>query len=98
MRAILPAILLAAAIAPHPATAGDDHDRARELRAHGEVMPLAEILKKLMAAHPGSVLDTELEEEHGKVVYEIKMHGDDDVVHTWIVDAKSGNLIGEEKD
>lgn len=66
--------LLAAALAA-PARADDDHERVRAAREAGRVLPLAELLARVRAAHPGEVLEVELEEEHGRLVYELKLLG-----------------------
>ncbi|TLS67912.1 PepSY domain-containing protein [Mariprofundus erugo] len=71
----------------------DDADRVRQLRSTDSIMPLATIVKMVEARYPGKLLDVELEEEHGKVVYEIEFLGDDHQVHHLEIDARSGSFI-----
>lgn len=68
----------------------DDADRVRQLRSTESIMPLATIVKMVEARYPGKLLDVELEEENGKVVYEIEFLGDDHQVHQLEIDARSG--------
>ena len=50
-----------------------DHDRARAAVAAGEVMPLPKLLEVVRKTHPGQVLEVELEREHGRWVYELRL-------------------------
>ncbi|MDP3522391.1 MAG: PepSY domain-containing protein [Hydrogenophaga sp.] len=72
--AILASALLACALAA-PALASDraDHDRARAALQAGEILPLATVLQRVAAEHPGQVLEVELEREGARWVYEIKL-------------------------
>jgi uncharacterized membrane protein YkoI len=70
------AMLLAAVplmAAPAHADDDDDHERVRVARQAGRILPLAELLARVEAEHPGEVLEVELEDEHGRLVYEIKL-------------------------
>ena len=74
-------------------TASDDHDKARLLRDGGQIMPLAKILQ-----HPElagvRVLEVELEREHGRMVYELELLGNDGRVRERYFDAVSGEPLG----
>jgi uncharacterized membrane protein YkoI len=68
---LLTAVPLVATLAR--ANDDDDHERVRTAREAGRVLPLAQVLAKVEAEHPGEVLEVELENEHGRLVYEIKL-------------------------
>jgi uncharacterized membrane protein YkoI len=72
--ATLASALLACVLAA-PALASDraDHDRARAALQAGEILPLATVLQRVAAEHPGQVLEVELEREGARWVYEIKL-------------------------
>lgn len=74
MKAILPSLLGAfLALFAISAWSDDDHDRAREARAAGEIVPLRDILTRAERDYPGDLLEVELEREDGLWVYEIKL-------------------------
>ncbi len=75
-----------------------DHDRARALLEQGEILSLTEIMKQANSRFPGKVLEVELEEKHGNIVYEIEYLGQDGVIMEMIIDARSGRLISVKED
>ena len=50
-----------------------DHDAAARARAAGEIRPLTEIIDHVKLTHPGEIVGIELDREHGRWVYEIKL-------------------------
>jgi len=74
----------------------EDHDRAKILRERGDILPLGEILKKAQQEHPGQVLEVELEEEAGKIIYELEFLDDAGLVWEMKYDAKNGTLLSSE--
>lgn len=97
---ILAAAMLATALLP-PALAAqgqEDQDRVRELREQGKIMPLSSIIESLTAQHPGRVLEVELEDEHGRRIYEVKILEKGGVLHTFRIDAHSGQMMPPEKE
>lgn len=50
----------------------DDHEKARHALECGEVMPLADVLTALRPHISGKIIETEIEREHGRWVYEFK--------------------------
>lgn len=63
----------------------------------GEVVPLADLLKRHREKLAGSrLIDLELEREDGLLVYELKIIDQQGVVREFLVDAKSGEWLGEE--
>jgi hypothetical protein len=80
--AVLPPVLkamliamLSTGLALPAAWASDqrDHERARAAVQAGEVLPLPTLLERLRRTHPGRVLELELEREHGRWIYEVRM-------------------------
>ncbi|MBF0326387.1 MAG: PepSY domain-containing protein [Alphaproteobacteria bacterium] len=86
-------ILVALMLLAPPALAGSDHDRARQALRSGQVLPLAKILEKVAADIPGEVIETELEEEKGRFIYEIKLITPQGRVMKLIYDATDATLL-----
>lgn len=84
---------LAAAAAGGPAAASDDHERARRAVEEGRILPLRDILARAQADHAGQVLEVELEDERGVLVYEIKILSADGRVMKLYYDARTGALM-----
>jgi uncharacterized membrane protein YkoI len=53
------------------AMADDDHERARTALERGEILPLLTILERLAPVIDGDIVETELERDEGRWVYEI---------------------------
>jgi len=71
----------------------EDHDRARQALEAGEILPLKSVLETVTADTPGRVLEVELDRQHGRWVYEIKLlRQGGSVVKLW-VDASDGAVI-----
>ncbi|MBC7952524.1 MAG: PepSY domain-containing protein [Rhodospirillaceae bacterium] len=83
------AVLLALSTTAH----AGDHDRARRAVQSGQVLPLKTILDKAMAEFPGDLIEAELEDEHGALVYEIKLISPEGNVIKLLYDAKDGHLL-----
>ncbi|MDO8606847.1 MAG: PepSY domain-containing protein [Phaeospirillum sp.] len=94
-------LILAALIAftAGPALASDghgrshDHDRARRAVEEGRILPLKEILNRAETAYPGQLIEAELEDDDGPLVYEIKMLTKDGRLMKLLYDAQTGELI-----
>lgn len=94
MRTLISAVLFVLAVGAGISLAhDDDHERAREALAGGDVMPLAEILGLVLRDYPGQVLAVELENEDGRWVYELKVLLDDGALGRINVDARSGDVL-----
>ncbi len=76
----------------------DDTDRVRELRSTASIMPLSQLLQEVEKQHPGTLLEVELEEEKGRVIYEMQLLGEDKVVHTLKVNARNGKILSVDRD
>lgn len=86
--ALIPMLLLAGA-----ARADDDHDRAREAVLAGRALPLRTILQRVATDLPGELIEAELEDEHGRLVYEIKVITPDGRVVKALYDAVDGRRL-----
>ena len=95
-RSIVVGLLLVLAMAGE--TQAGDHERARELLEQGKILSLSEIMEQTSDRFPGKVLEVELEEEDGLIVYKIEFLGEHDTVMEMIIDARSGELILVEED
>ena len=71
----------------------DSHDRARRASEGGEILTMTEILKRIRPQAPGRVLDTELEREDGRWIYEIKLLDAKGRLYEVEIDAHSGELL-----
>lgn len=93
------ALVLASGLALPPAHAGErahhgrDHERALEAVKAGKVLPLSVLLERLQRSHPGEVLELELESEHGRWLYEIKLLEPGGRVVKLEVDAQTGQVL-----
>lgn len=97
MKRTLSTALLAIAIAI-PATAalaGSDHEKARAALVAGEIQPLPKILESVAREHPGDVMEIELEREHGRWIYELKILQTDGKLLKLDVDARDATVIGK---
>jgi uncharacterized membrane protein YkoI len=63
----------------------------------GEVLPLAELLRRLQPAWPGDVLELELEREDGRWVYEIKLLQPGGQVVKLDVDARTAAVLKQRR-
>lgn len=90
-----------AATAAQPARAGHgrkDHEVARAALARHEILPLTRILALAAQKVPGDVLKVELEDDDGRLVYELKVLARDGRLRELKIDARSGALLKIEDD
>ncbi len=78
--------------------ADESADKARQLRASGQIMSLEQLLETARKIKPGEILETELDKEAGRYVYEIDILDAQGRVWELKLDAKSGKLIELEQD
>jgi uncharacterized membrane protein YkoI len=78
--------------------ADDDHERARELVKSGEILPLEQLLQKVVNNDSGKLrlLEAELEDKSGRLVYELELVDEQGVVRELLFDAKTGEALGED--
>lgn len=75
-----------------------DYKEARELRQQGEILSLQEILKRVEKDHPGQVIETELERESGRYIYELEIVTEQGKVIEIEVDAGTGETLKVEEE
>lgn len=82
------------------ATARDiGHDEALALRQAGTILPLEQVIEQALARYPGArLLEVELEEEAGHLVYEVELLTVGGVVRELEFDARDGRLHKDEVD
>ena len=93
---ILSGLLMSSTV--HIVRADDDYIEAQRLRDEGEIMSLEEIMKNVRKTYPGRILELELEDEEGRIIYELEILGNDSIVREICIDAKSGELLSVEED
>ena len=101
MRKLLALLLVLAALSPaHAALARDsrDHDAARQAYQRGEILPLSQILQRALKVAPGEVLEVELEEDDGRMIYEIEILESSGRVLEVEIDARAGAVLKMEGD
>ena len=76
----------------------EDQEAARAALARGEILPLPKILTIAAAKVPGDVLEVELETEHGKFIYDLKILAKNGRVRDVEIDAKTGVVLKVEDD
>jgi uncharacterized membrane protein YkoI len=74
----------------------DDHDVARRARQAGDIVPLAKILTQVEATYDGRMIETELERDDGRWVYEIELLTPQGHVIELTYDAHTGAFIEAE--
>jgi len=75
-----------------------DHERARTLLEQGEILSLSEIMKQTNSRVPGKILEVDLEEKDGSIVYEVEFLSDQGIVMEMLIDARTGRMISVEED
>jgi uncharacterized membrane protein YkoI len=75
------------------------HDEARALRQAGTILPLEQITARALQDHPGArLLEVELEEEDGVLVYEVELLTTSGVVRELELDAGTAEVLKDEVD
>jgi uncharacterized membrane protein YkoI len=75
-----------------------EHEEMRAALKRGEVLPLARILSIAQERVPGDVIEVELENKHGALVYEIKVLTESGRVREIKIDARQGTVLKIEDD
>lgn len=91
------AVACAAALGPL-AHADDDDKRIRRLQRSGEILSLDQIFNHARTVKQGRILDTELDDDDGLLVYEIELLDARGRVWEMKLDARTGRLIELEQD
>lgn len=93
MRLLIAFLVAALAVGAAAPASASDHDRARRAVEEGRILPLKEILARAQAVSPGQVIEAELEDEGGIVIYEIKILTVDSRVMKLSYNAATGELL-----
>lgn len=80
------------------ALADDDHDRAKQLKEAGEILPLERIVEMAKKDRSGQLLEAELKEKKGRLIYELELLDKEGIVWELKYDAKSGELLKEKQE
>lgn len=97
-------LLLALALVPPFAAGGQetapatDFDRALDAVRRGEIRPLSEILPPIERQFNGRAIETEIETERGRWIYEIEILAADGRLFEIDVDAVTGETIEVEEE
>ena len=70
-----------------------DFELAQEAVARGEILPLAQVLDRLQAVHPGRVIEVELEYSEGRRIYEVELATQDGRLIEVELDAVTGTIL-----
>ncbi len=76
----------------------DDHDEAYELLRSGEILPLENILQISRERVQGYILEVELEQEDGRLIYEIEILDEKGLAWEIELDARTGEILKQEQD
>ncbi|TAJ96489.1 MAG: hypothetical protein EPO39_20185 [Candidatus Manganitrophaceae bacterium] len=78
--------------------ADDDHDRAKQLKEAGEILPLERIVEMAKKDRSGQLLEAKLKEKKGRLIYELELLDKEGIVWELKYDAKSGELLKEKQE
>lgn len=100
MRTFASLALLSGVLLAGPGLARDlDQDEALRLRREGIILPFEQMMKQVEQHYPGfTLLEAELEEEHGVLVYEVEILTPQGVVRELELDARDGRVLKDEED
>ncbi len=96
------AAALALSAVAGPALSGEskkhDHDAARAALAQGAILSLPRVLAIAGREVPGDVLKVELEDDDGRLIYDLKILARNGRVREVEIDAKTGAVLKVEDD
>lgn len=90
------AVICAVASPALGAQLGGGQDAARQGVQSGRQAPLSRVLAMLAQRYPGRQLNTTLGESGGRTVYFVQWQMKDGRVVVFVVDAESGQIIGQQ--
>lgn len=86
-------LLILVALPGQSLQADDDSDYARMLKQRGDILPLEQVIESAMAVKSGQILETELDEEDGRYIYELEILDERGQVWELELDASTAELI-----
>lgn len=93
MGKLIVALLLAALLVPAARADRDEHERARELRDAGTILPLEQIIGHARKHAQGRLIEVELKQKGGRYLYEVEMLNEQGELWEVLLDAASGELV-----
>ncbi len=91
-------LLILVLILAGPGFAESDHDLARAAASRHEILPLATVIEDISDRYSATLLEVELEREHGLYVYEFELITPEGRILEILVDAATGEILEEEED
>ena len=99
MRTLAAATLIAALGLSVTALADDDdQERARHALESGQALPLSRLLESVSGRVGGEIVGVEIEREHGRYYYELKIVSPDGRLRELLVDALTAEIVSHEED
>lgn len=94
---LIPGLMMATFILPVSSALALFDDEKSEL-LKGTNITLVEAVEKALTTVKGKAVDAELEKEHGKTVFEVKIIDENETTREIYVDAHTGEVVKIEKD
>lgn len=91
-------LLLPPAMARAQSARTPDYEYARDAVERGEILPLADVLARLQASHPGRVVEVELDEDDDMLIYEVELVTRDGRLIEVEIDAATGVILDLDED
>lgn len=101
MRSLLVILALGLTASAHARNGQDDdigHEAARRLLESGRILSLETILSKIADRLPGKLIETKLENDDGRILYDLKFLRPDGRVQELEIDAATGDILKIEDD
>ncbi|WP_170314671.1 PepSY domain-containing protein [Aquibium carbonis] len=96
---ILASVLLLVLILPASALADDDDaQRAWRGTRSGEFLPFARLAEIALGQFPGRIVEAELDDDDGRIIYEIKILQRNGRVLEVEIDARTGRILDVDED
>ena len=74
-----------------------EHDAVRAIKQRGDILSLDQILRDARGQHAGRVLESELERNDGRYVYEVELVDDQGRVWKMKFDARTGEVLKQKQ-
>ena len=74
----------------------DLSEQVLQLVKEGKVLPLETLMEKYKNRLQGRLLDVEVEQKKGRIIYELEIMRDDSIVYEIKIDAQTGEWLEEE--
>ena len=78
--------------------ATEHQDEAKKLKDSGKILPLEQVLQQARRDRPGRLVETELEKQSGRYIYEIKIVDEKGVVEELEYDAQNGERLKQKQE